>query len=389
MRSVPAVPGRSISPLESGCEAQPAAHARRGWALAVARHVGLFGLSRRIYRRRLNILCYHGFSLHDEHVFRPKLFMTAATFARRMAHLADLGYRVVTLDHALRRLDSGEADLREVVVTIDDGFHSVLAVAAPVLNAHGFPATLYMTSYYSQHAHPVFRLAVRYMFWKGRPDGIDAAAFVPDGAFSERPLCERIVQYGERHLDEAGRMALLRRLGDATGVPLAAIEDGRALSLLTPAELRRLAEYGIDVQLHTHRHRFPLEAEALTDEIEANQRFLAACEWRQRRHLCYPSGRWNSDMWPVMQRCGVVTATTCDAGLNRRDTPRLALHRFLDNETISDIQFEAELCGFKQLLRDIGGLLHGRWPGSTDTRGGPPPVAVLPSVHGAGPSPGA
>jgi peptidoglycan/xylan/chitin deacetylase (PgdA/CDA1 family) len=175
-------------------------------------------------------------------------------------------------------------------------------------------------------------------------------------------LCERVVYYGEAALDEAGRQALLERLEQATGVSLEEIVASRRLSLLDAGELRQLGAMGIDVQLHTHRHRFPFEDEALTDEIVRNQEFVAACAGSHGKHLCYPSGHWHSDFWPVLRRCGVVSATTCDPGLNHEATPALSLCRFLDGEHLSELQFEAELRGFKQLLRDMAMMARGRLP---------------------------
>ena len=47
------------------------------------------------------------------------------------------------------------------------------------------------------------------------------------------------------------------------------------------------------------------------------------------------------------------TATTCEPGLNSPSTPRLSLHRFLDGEDITQIEFEAEVSGFTELLRSV------------------------------------
>ena len=47
------------------------------------------------------------------------------------------------------------------------------------------------------------------------------------------------------------------------------------------------------------------------------------------------------------------SATTCNADLNYPDKPSLELKRFLDGENISDIEFEAELSGFNELLRKM------------------------------------
>jgi hypothetical protein len=48
--------------------------------------------------------------------------------------------------------------------------------------------------------------------------------------------------------------------------------------------------------------------------------------------------------------------------MNLPDTPLLGLRRFLDSENISQIEFEAELCGFAQFLREAGTLSGRRRP---------------------------
>ena len=65
------------------------------------------------------------------------------------------------------------------------------------------------------------------------------------------------------------------------------------------------------------------------------------------------SGIWSSDLWPWLATLGVASATTCDVGFNYRDTPRLGLKRILDAEDVPLIEFEAEMSGYKDLLRRL------------------------------------
>ena len=232
-------------------------------ALYAAKCSGLFTLAQWIYRKHLNILCFHGFSFHREHEFRPKLFMTPETFARRLAYLQKHQFKVLTLDEALVRLGRGDSCIKDTVITIDDGFFSVLKLAGPALKEYGYPATLYVTSYYSKHPNPVYRLVVQYVFWKTVVPEIEWSALIPgmsnaSGALAgtkvsiDDALCEWLIGYGESELDEDGRMTLLSKLGKALDVSLEKLSTSRWFSLLTAGEIRELASYGVDAVSYTH-----------------------------------------------------------------------------------------------------------------------------------------
>jgi peptidoglycan/xylan/chitin deacetylase (PgdA/CDA1 family) len=131
------------------------------------------------------------------------------------------------------------------------------------------------------------------------------------------------------------------------------LRASRRLSLLTTQELQALAADGLDLELHTHRHTLPEEATAIAREIADNRGVLQAATDRPLRHFCYPSGVWSRNHWQTLASLGIESATTCTPGFNRPDTPRLALHRFLDSQDLSQRDFEAELTGFKTLLRTL------------------------------------
>lgn len=325
--------------------------------LLIGKLSGLFFLANLIYRKRLNILCYHAFSLGTEHRFRPQQFIRPETFKRRMEYLKRKGYKVLPLSAAIKNMQTGRSSLKNIAITIDDGFYSVLKCAAPVLLKHAFPATLYVTTYYVKHSHPVFCLAVQYMFWITKRDHFDATGLLEDSSVKgltpvNDTICWNIIEFGEKFLSEAGRIDLLEKLGTALRVPLEPLMRSRALSLLTPDEIRALPYYGIDVQLHTHRHQFPTDNNKLAKEIIENREFLSQCCNEPLVDFCYPSGEWRKEQWPVLIACQIRSATTCEIGLNEKSTSAYALRRFLDGENISDLEFEAELTGFKQLLRD-------------------------------------
>ncbi len=327
---------------------------------------GLFAVARRLTRRGLRILCYHGFSLADEDEFRPGLFIRARTFERRMRMLADQRYPVIPLQQAAAGLAAGRLPPNAVVITIDDGFYGVSRIAAPILERRQFPATVYVTSYYAAKQTPIFRLAIQYLFWKTAAASVSLSGLglpprlaqlsLGDARTKERGMWE-IIEFGENELDEPRRAALAESLAGRLGLDYETLRTSRRLALMTTDELRRLPASGVDLQLHTHRHRLPENEGLVTREILQNREFLSPLGQRQLHHFCYPSGIWSERHWPWLAAMGVETATTCDPGLNYPETPRLGLRRFLDGEDISQIEFEAEVSGFSEILRRLRALL--------------------------------
>lgn len=340
--------------------------------LRAAKFIGLFRLARYLTRRSLRILCYHNFDEGEGVAWEPRLFMRPGTFRRRMAIIARSGYPVLRLGEAVRLLGEDRLPPAATVITIDDGWFGVMAHAHGILHERAFSYTVYVTSYYSANGSPIFNLAVQYMFRKtpverlaleglGVPFDGGGDRGAPDGGgevdLSDRrranAVMNRIIEYGQAraHQDERDRIA--RRLGGRLRVDFGAIEKSRFLSLMTAPEIETLARDGTDVQLHTHRHRWPLDREEALREIADNRSYLEPLTGRPPEHFCYPSGEWTAGQFPFLEEAGMVSATTCDAGLNNPGENRYALKRFLDSESVSPIEFEAELSGFLELLRKL------------------------------------
>ena len=323
---------------------------------------GLFILSRFVMRRRLLILCFHGFELDEESRFRPKLFMRPDVFRGRLEIIKKHGFQVLSLSEAIERLGKGILPNNSVVITIDDGFASTVTKAAPLLKTFQMPATLYQTTYYVDKP-AIFRLVVQYMFWKTTVEALDTTGQPWDcggkvsiiDASARDKACWAIIDYCENKCDELERQEICQRLGSKLGVDYGQIVRSRMLSLLTSEEIEALPASGIDVQLHTHRHRLPNDETEARREIEDNRKFLSTLVRGPLVHLCYPSGVWDRAQFPWLHAEGIVSATTCQVGFNTAATNNLALHRFLDEDDLSTIEFEGTLCGFLELLRVVSG----------------------------------
>jgi peptidoglycan/xylan/chitin deacetylase (PgdA/CDA1 family) len=331
--------------------------------LRIAKSIGLFALARWLTAKDLRILCYHGAALRDEHHFSPGLFVSKETFAARMNFLACHGYPVLSLDEAVRRVHPGDWPSAATVITIDDGWFGTYKVMAPILQKHGFPATLYIASYYLEKQTQVFNVAANYALWRARGRTLElfqvSEALVGShdlaDAGGRTNALDALVGLADSLNGAEERQNLFRKLCVVLGLDPAEIEGERICAFMRIDEARDLQGRGIDIQLHTHRHRFPShDIELARAEIEENRRALAPLGDVPRRHFCYPSGNYEKRQLAWLKPLGIVSATTIKPGFTRLGSSPYELGRFLDSERVSPLEFEAEMCGFFELIRRCG-----------------------------------
>ena len=89
------------------------------------------------------------------------------------------------------------------------------------------------------------------------------------------------------------------RLSDSTTPSFTA---KRILQLMNAQELAEVATNGIDVQLHTHRHRTPEEETLFRQEITENRERIRALTGREATHFCYPSGVYRKEFAGWLER---------------------------------------------------------------------------------------
>src|SRR5579864_2479101 len=142
----------------------------RRTTLTTLKTAGLFHLVKNSAwrRERLLILCYHGVALEDENQWRPFLYIDLKTLEDRLEILRKGGYTVLPLDEAVKRLFQKDLPAHSVVLTFDDGTYDFYKLAYPVIKRFGFPVTVYLTTYYSDHQYPIFGLTCSYLLWKAR-----------------------------------------------------------------------------------------------------------------------------------------------------------------------------------------------------------------------------
>ncbi len=329
-------------------------------ALTVLKGCGAFHLVRgsEWRRQRLLILCYHGISLDDEHEWLPSLYIRPQQLERRLEILRLGRYAVLPLEEALERLYRKDLPPRSVALTFDDGSYDFYRQAYPRLMQFGFPATVYLTTYYSELQRPVFSLMCSYMMWKARGQGsVNLTEFgiahpVELASQEERQeAVNELVQWAVRQdINGEQKNGLAARLAERLKIDYPELIGKRILHLMNSQEIKELSDAGVDFQLHTHRHRTPLTEELFRKEIRDNRELIARTVAGARRHFCYPSGAYRPEFLSWLAADGIVSATTCDTGLATAESNRLLLPRLVDSTGRSDLEFESWTNGIGHFL---------------------------------------
>ena len=328
--------------------------------LSAARGSGVLSFAREsAWRaRRLLILGYHGVASRDEHEWDGELYIPPTLLRRRFVAMRDGGYAVLPLHEAVRRLYDGSLPPRAVALTFDDGAYDFYTHGRPLLEEFGFPATVYLTSFYCAVQRPVFNTMLRYVLWKARGRTLDTVGLTE----SETSLALTGVAERENAFSEIARACVRRRLSAeakddviATAATRLGIDYGelrarRFLHLMSPDDVSTLPRDLIDVQLHTHRHRVPTDRALFEREIRENREAIRGMTSESATHFCYPSGVTNPAFPQWLRELDVVSATTCYPGIASPSSDPLLLPRLIDTTNVADIEFESWLTGASAFL---------------------------------------
>jgi peptidoglycan/xylan/chitin deacetylase (PgdA/CDA1 family) len=323
------------------------------FGLYLMKFLGLFRLARHVTRHGLRIICYHGFAVAEEYKYRSTLFIRDDFFRKRVEYLRRERYPILPLRDALDALAAGRLPPCSTVITMDDGWRGVYTVGLPLIRELEIPVTVYVTTYYVENRMPVYTVTLSYLFWRATlklvhlPRGI--------GTFDlecEAAKAEEVAQNFGAALPPGDRLEFLKELAAALDVSFHEIERQHLFEVMDEQQLRGLAAAGVDIQLHSHRHQWPLyDKEMVESEVAENRRFLQRVVPYPLEHFCYPSGVYGLHQAEWLAELGVKSATTIDPGLNYSHTSHFALRRLVDGGPVSDIEFAAEMTGFMELVR--------------------------------------
>lgn len=211
---------------------------------------------------RLPVLTFHAFESR-----RSPIAYAPAAFGRALAALRDAGWSTVRLREAARWVGEGAAfPEKTLVLTIDDGYRTLLDAALPALLDHGMTATVFVVTHRSaMHDRPLtgpsdWRRLAAQGFELGAHTmthpvltGLDDAGVEREALGSKRRIEDAVgaevasFAYPSGRVDDRVRRIVARHFACACTTRLAMIRPGDALHALPRIDahyLRRAAWFG-------------------------------------------------------------------------------------------------------------------------------------------------
>lgn len=336
--------------------------------------VGVDRLFAFLNRSRPTVLTFHGVAAEAPgHLCNYEgLHLYTPLFERLMTFVA-ARYRAVSLANLVDWLE-GRRKLpdRAVVVTFDDGYRNVFTNAAPILKRLKIPATLYVATDFVYGGKMLWTDRLLSALYLSREPRIliewSGGSFdMPLSNDADKVAADRRLLAVCKSLPDAERVALLARIVERLGV------DESRLSLawpdhapISPDELKRLPDFGIEVGSHTCSHAIVkrMTPHQAAHELAESKRLIESSVGRPCDQFSYPNGspadfdaRTRQHVIDTGYRSAVTTIKTAvAANQDRFEIPRCVL----THNAITLPEFAAEVSGFPRALRGLKGRVMGR-----------------------------
>lgn len=325
----------------------------------VAGYSGVLWACEQLMRSGTTVLMYHRV-LEDgddrDYPF-PSIVLPRTVFEAQLDYLADHA-RVLTVYAALNEL-RGEARSPKPVVclTFDDGYIDNFEIAAPLLEERGLLGTFFITAGAVEARAPL---------WYDRA----AELWTSVGAPRIGELAHGLHPSVTLALANRGAwIESLKRVPNDVRVELMGLIETELdgppppCPLMTPAQIRELADRGHEIGSHTCSHPIltRMTPEGRRQEIGGAKALLEAWTGREVPGFCYPNGDYDAAVARQLEEAGHEYACTTSAGRNDRSTNPFELRRVdvtPDRVTRADgrfdpLAFRAEVSMLHPTLRRI------------------------------------
>lgn len=279
-------------------------------------------------RARLSILIYHRVREAPDALRIGELDREAFDWQVRL--LARY-FHVLPLSDACRRLSDGTLPARAACITFDDGYADNESIALPILQHYGVSATFFVATEFLDGGRMWNDTVIE---WARRLDAeeLDLRDFGlgvirPDGIEARRRLIRGVIG-AIKYLEPGQRAERVASLVERAPVTLP--DD----LMMTSAQVRKLAQAGMEIGGHTHSHPIlaSLDDAQAKREIETGKDRLEEMIGAPLRLFAYPNGKPSTDYRlrdrDLVQSLGFEAAVTTQWGTADRSGDLFQLPRF-------------------------------------------------------------
>lgn len=252
----------------------------------------------------------------------------AAGFAARIDLLREL-FHVMTLREASDRMASGSLPARAACITFDDGYENNHSLAAQILAARGMTATFFVATGFLGTGCMWNDVVIEAIRRCDAPLDLTFTGFgrheLPDDSTRARLAGDLLAKL--KYLPHVDRQRLADAIADAAGGV-----TPRNL-MMSEAQVRQLADLGMEVGAHTVSHPIlaGLDDAAARFEIRESRGRLEAITGSRVSSFAYPNGRPGRDYRSVhvsmVREAGFTAAVSTAWGCARVGADRYQLPR--------------------------------------------------------------
>ncbi|WP_035871204.1 polysaccharide deacetylase family protein [Cucumibacter marinus] len=283
---------------------------------------GLSALIRAISPSKGVIFTLHRVMPQNPRAFSPNAILQVkpAFLEHMIVKARKLGYDIVDLDEAVRRINTAGKTRKFVVFTFDDAYRDNLVNALPILKKHDCPFTIFVPT--------AFVDGLGEVWWQALEDVISAqkAIAVDLGEGLEYLDCASLAQKNEvyyrlywhmRDVSEPDRVAFIKDLAAKYGLDLKAHCKSLVMNWQELQEIA--AEPLCTIGAHTvnHYELSKLPPDQMREEIAQSVSVLEAQFGERPRHFSYPIGASRSAAareFATVKSLGLTSAVTTRPG---------------------------------------------------------------------------
>lgn len=241
------------------------------------------------------VLSYHEIADKSE-TLDSTYAVTPSNFDQQIRWLMDNGYHFIGIDDILNYRKSGKAlPKKAVLMTFDDGYHSVYTNAYPIIKKHRIPVVIALVGSWLQAKDKV---------------DFDGHTIAREKFLSQQEIKEMV---SSGLVEIASHSYFLHK-----GI------QGNPQGNMQPAV--RTRQWLSDKQKYEDEKSYQ---QRITNDLVKNNTFLKEYTGQKPRVMVWPYGHYNIEVRRIAERLGMNVGLTLDDGSNTRITPLWGLRRIL------------------------------------------------------------